>query len=70
MDLSKKQANKMSRISIFQTLLSVIAFIIVTYVLINVDFSYERLIFLTLDIVIIGFAINGIFTFIKSHKEY
>lgn len=70
MDLSKKQASKMSLISLFQTLLSVIAFIFITYILLNLDIVFEKIIFLTLDIVIIGFMINGIFTFIKSHKVY
>ena len=69
MDLSKKQANKMSVISILQTVLSVIAFIIVTYILMNVDFHAERIVYLTLDIVIIGFIINGVFTLIKTHKS-
>lgn len=69
MDLSKKQATKMSVIGLFQTFLSMIAFLIVTYILINIEYQTEKLIFLTLDIVIIGFMINGIFTFIKSHKE-
>ena len=69
MDLSKKQASKMSLISLFQTLLSVIAFVFVTYILLNIDIVFEKIVFLSLDIVIIGFMINGIFTFIKSHKE-
>ena len=69
MDLSRKQANKMSVISILQTVLSVIAFVIVTYILLNVDFHAEKMIYLSLDVVIIGFIINGVFTFIKTHKS-
>lgn len=69
MDLSRKQANKMSVISILQTVLSVIAFVIVTYILLNVDFHVEKMIYLSLDVVIIGFIINGVFTFIKTHKS-
>ena len=41
MDLSKKQASKMSLISLFQTLLSVIAFVFVTYILLNIDIVFE-----------------------------
>ncbi len=69
MDLSKKQANKLSVISLLQTVLSVIAFIIVTYILMNVDIHAEKLIYLSLDIVIIGFIIDGVFTIIKTHKS-
>ena len=69
MDLSEKQTNKMFLISLFQTFLSVIAFIIVTYILVNVDIKNEKLLYFSLDIVIIGFIINGVLTFIKCHKE-
>ena len=69
MDLSKKQANKLYVISVLQTVLSVIAFIIVTYILMNVDFQFEKMIYLSLDIVIIGFIINGVLTYIKTHKS-
>ncbi len=68
MDLSKKQSLRMSVIGLFQTFLSGIAFIIVTYILLNIEFQTEKLIFLCLDIIIIGFLINGIFTFIKGQK--
>lgn len=69
MDLSKKQTNKMCVISLLQTFISVIAFIIVTYILMNIDFHTEKMIYLSLDIVIIGFIINGVFTFLKAHKS-
>ena len=69
MDLSKKQTNKMLVIGLLQTLLSTIAFIIITYILINVEFATEKLIYLVLDTVIIGFIINGVFTFIKAHRS-
>ena len=70
MDLSRKQANRMFLVNLFQTVLSVIAFIIVTYILLNIDSNNQKLIYLTLDIVIIGFIINGVFTFIKDHKSF
>lgn len=69
MDLSKKQTNKMCVISLLQTFISVIAFIIVTYIIINVDFAKELLLYLLLDAVIIGFIINGVFTFLKAHRS-
>ena len=69
MDLSEKQTNKMFLISLFQTFISVIAFILVTYILINVSLQNEILIYLILDIVIIGFIVDGVFSFIKYYKS-
>ena len=69
MDLSRKQSNRMFLVNLFQTVLSAIAFIIVTYILLNIDSNNQKLIYLTLDIIIIGFIINGVFTFIK-HKSF
>ena len=70
MDLSRKQTNKMLVINVFQIILSVIAFIIVTYILFNIYASSEKAIYLLLDIVIIGFIINGVLTFRKDHKSF
>lgn len=70
MDLSRKQTNKLFMINVLQIVLSVIAFIIVTYILFNIYASSDKLVYLILDVVIIGFIINGVLTFRKDHKSF
>lgn len=68
MDPNKKQAYKLFVINILQLIASAIAFIAITYILFNIRKSNEYFIYLSLYIVIIGFMINSIFTFIKDIK--
>ena len=70
MDLSRKQTNKLFMINLLQIVLSVLAFIIVTYILVNIYAFSDKVVYLVLDVVIIGFIINGVLTFRKDHKSF
>jgi len=67
MDSIEKQNNTFI-LNIFQVIVSFIAFIIITYILFHIDNSKESLIYLTLDIIIIGLVINGIKSFMNDLK--
>ena len=70
MDLSRKQTNTLFMINLLQIVLSVLAFIIVTYILVNIYAFSDKVVYLVLDVVIIGFIINGVLTFRKDHKSF
>ncbi len=68
MDLTRKQNNTIFLMNIFQIIVSVTAFIVITYVIVNLTQIKELLIYLSLDIIITGFVINGVKTFINDIK--
>lgn len=68
MDPSLKQANTYFIINLLQIIISFTAFVIITYILINIKLSNDILIYLTLDVIVTGFMINGIKTFIEDIK--
>lgn len=68
MDPSLKQANTYFIINLLQIIISFTAFTIITYILINIKLSNDILIYLTLDVIVTGFMINGIKTFIEDIK--
>lgn len=68
MDPSFKQVNTYFIINLLQIIISFTAFAIITYILINIKLSNDILIYLTLDVIVTGFMINGIKTFIEDIK--